>query len=134
MSKTNNEKIIEILIETEKVADKIMVIKQEIISLDKRRQENREAIREIGKSENDKKVWITVGSLLIKMEKLKALELLKKDQNEIEIEINKLRSEQKILVNQHRDLEHSSPFSGSNLKPLSAKEISALKTNLPLLS
>lgn len=68
-------KTINILIETERLADKIIQNKQEIVALDKRRQDTREAIRELGKSE-EKKSWITVGSMLIEMKKDKALELL----------------------------------------------------------
>ncbi len=68
-------KTINLLIETERLADKILQNKQEIVALDKRRQDTREAIRELGKSE-DKKAWITVGSMLIEMKKEKALELL----------------------------------------------------------
>lgn len=70
-------KTINLLIEGERLADKIIQNKQEIVALDKRRQDTREAIRELGKSE-EKKSWITVGSMLIEMKKDKALELLQK--------------------------------------------------------
>lgn len=68
-------KTINILIETERLADKVLQNKQEIVALDKRRQDTREAIRELGKCE-EKKAWITVGSMLIEMKKEKALQLL----------------------------------------------------------
>lgn len=68
-------KTINLLIEVERLADKILQNKQEIVALDKRRQNTREAIRELGKSK-EKKSWITVGSMLIEMKKDKALELL----------------------------------------------------------
>lgn len=57
-----------------------MVNKQELVALDKRRQQNREAIRELEKNANnsEKKVWTTIGSMLVKMDRAKALELLKK--------------------------------------------------------
>lgn len=48
----------------------------------------------------------------------------------VETEINKIRSEEKILVNKHRDLEHMLPYSGTNLKALDRKEFAALKANL----
>lgn len=76
--KSGTSKTLEILIETERVADKILSHKQEIIELDKRRQHNREAIRDLGKMEGENKVWITIGSLLVKMERPKAIEMLKK--------------------------------------------------------
>lgn len=68
-------KTINLLIETERLADKIIQNKQEIVALDKRRQDTREAIRELGKT-RETKTWITVGSMLVKMKKDKALELL----------------------------------------------------------
>lgn len=71
------ENVMTILINTEQVADQILQNKQEIILLDKRRQHTREALRSIS-STNENKMWITIGSLLVKVEKKKALELLKK--------------------------------------------------------
>lgn len=72
-----NRQIIELLRNTERVADQVLQNKSEIIELDKRRQNTREAIRNLGKNE-DRKVWITIGPILVKMEKPKATELLKK--------------------------------------------------------
>lgn len=66
---------IEILIESERIADKILQNKQEILALSMRKEENREAINNL-KITSDKKVWITIGSILVKMKKDKALELL----------------------------------------------------------
>ncbi|XP_073812245.1 pdrg1 prefoldin-like subunit [Musca autumnalis] len=135
MSKTTEQKCMEILKTTEEVADKVLVNKQELVALDKRRQQNREAIRELEKNseKSEKKVWTTIGSMLVKLDKDKALELLKKDQQQIEREIKILQSDQKILVNKHRDLEHFNPYTGTHLKPLDPKEFNALKANLPML-
>lgn len=55
------------------------------------------------------------------------------DQTQIEREIKILQSDQKVLVNKHRDLEHFSPYSGTHIKPLDRKEFNALKANLPML-
>jgi len=59
--------------------------------------------------------------------------MLPADQHQIEQQINLIYSDQKLLVNKHRDLEFKSPFSGTNLKPLGKKEFDALKANLPML-
>lgn len=69
--------VLEILKNSERLADQVLQNKQEIIELDKRRQSTREAIRNLGKND-DKKVWITVGPILVKMGKDKACDLLKK--------------------------------------------------------
>ncbi|KAH8253908.1 hypothetical protein KR032_007534 [Drosophila birchii] len=132
MSKSDLDKSIELITQTEELADKILANKQELKAMDKRRQDTRQAMRLITKSE-DKKVWITIGSMLVKVQREKALELLKKDQEQIELQINLMYSDQKVLVNKHRDLEFKSPFSGTHLKALERKEFDALKANLPLL-
>lgn len=69
------EKPLKILIDTERVADQVLQSKQEIIELDKRRQSTREALRLVEKS-NEKNAWVTVGPILIKMERKKAIEML----------------------------------------------------------
>lgn len=70
-------RVFEIVYKNEKVADRILCIKQELVDWDKKRQGNREALRELRKSE-DKKCWITVGSMLVQMERLKAIDILTK--------------------------------------------------------
>lgn len=77
MNQTNGKKVLELLKESERIADQVLQNKQEIIELDKRRQSTREAIRDLGKN-SDKSTWITIGSILVKMDKTKANELLKK--------------------------------------------------------
>lgn len=72
-----NAKVFEIIYENEKVADQVLVKKHEIVEWDKKRQGNREAIRELRKSE-DENVWITVGSMLVQMERMKAIEVITK--------------------------------------------------------
>lgn len=47
------------------------------------------------------------------------------------MEINKLQSDQKVLVSQHRDLEFLEQYKGHHLAPLSRDEIAAFRSNLP---
>lgn len=72
-----SRKVLDILKESERLADKVLQNKQEIVELDKRRQGTREAIRNLAKT-TDKSAWITIGPILVKMEKEKANILLKK--------------------------------------------------------
>lgn len=53
------------------------------------------------------------------------------DQQVLDIEINKIRSEQKVHVNDLRDLEYQSPLKGFDLKPLDRNELAAMKANMP---
>uniref|UniRef100_A0A1B0FCY7 Uncharacterized protein n=1 Tax=Glossina morsitans morsitans TaxID=37546 RepID=A0A1B0FCY7_GLOMM len=73
---------------TEEMADQIYMNKQELIALNKRRQQNREKW---------KKTFIN-------------------EELQTEGEIQILQSDQKIMVNKHRNLEHFSPFSDTNIK------------------
>lgn len=77
MSNLDQKQLVELLIKTERTADKILQSKQQIVALDRCRQTTREAVRNLDKSTQDK-AWITLGSNLIKLEKSKALDLLKK--------------------------------------------------------
>ena len=70
-----NTKVYEIILENERVADHILQNKQLIVEYDKKRQGNREALRELRKSEENN-VWMTVGSILIEMERTKAIDAL----------------------------------------------------------
>uniref|UniRef100_A0A182T3D2 Uncharacterized protein n=1 Tax=Anopheles maculatus TaxID=74869 RepID=A0A182T3D2_9DIPT len=130
---SDQQKLMEILLETERVADRILAYKQELVELDKRRQDTREALRLIEKHipASQKRVWITIGSMLMKQDREKAAELLRKDQQTTEAEIDRIRQEQKLLVAKQRDLEHDQPLRGFNLKPLSNAEIAGLRSNMP---
>lgn len=75
-----SRKVLDILKNSERLADQVLQNKQEIVEMDKRRQFTREAIREMSKS-TDKNVWITIGPILVKMEKEKAGNLLKKGEH-----------------------------------------------------
>lgn len=57
--------------------------------------------------------------------------MLNLDQQTIDVETNKLRSEQKVLVSKLRELECLAPLTGFDLKPLDRKEVDAFKANLP---
>lgn len=70
-----------LLVETERVADQVLQNKQEIVELDKRRQSNREAKRSLEKT-GDKKAWVTVGPILVKMPKEKGISLIDKGTND----------------------------------------------------
>lgn len=78
-----SRKVLEILKDSERIADQVLQNKQEIIELDKRRQVTREAIRDLGKND-EKSVWITIGPILVKMEKQKACNLLKKGESKLD--------------------------------------------------
>lgn len=118
-------KVLKYLISVEKLAEEIINDKRKIILLDKRRNQNREALRGISKS-SQTKCWVTVGSVLVKHKLNDTKLLLEADQKQLNIDINKLRSNLKIKVNNLRDLEMQPPVPGLMLNPLSAKETEGL--------
>lgn len=68
----------EYLFRVERQAEKILVDKSEIIALDKRRNNNRMAIRALinCKTSHDNKTWMAVGSCMVKVPIKKAKTLL----------------------------------------------------------
>ena len=48
------------------------------------------------------------------------------DQKQCDIEINKIRSNLKVKVNELREMEYNPPVPGLNLKPMSKKEMAAM--------
>lgn len=73
------KKTMEYLFQVEKQAEKILVDKSEIIALDKRRNNNRMAIRAlINNKTPQEKTWIAVGPCLVKVSIEKAKDMLQK--------------------------------------------------------
>ena len=129
----DQEKLLKYLASLEKLADEICSDKREIIMLDKRRNENREALRDLSKSQassrSQNKCWVTVGSILIKHNIDTTKSLLEADQKQINIDINRLRSDLKVKVNNIRDLEMLPPVPGLMLNPLSSTETKGLSSS-----
>lgn len=75
MASMGQEKVLAMLIDTERVADQILVNKHEIVELDKRRQSNREALNELKKT-TDKSTWTSVGCMIVKLKKETAVAML----------------------------------------------------------
>lgn len=122
------ERILEYLRAVEKLAEEILVDKQEIIQLSTMQNKNREALRDLGKS-NQEICWLTVGSVLIKHNLYSTRQLIEKDQEKMNVDLNKLRRELKLKINNLRDLEMQPPLPGLMLTPLSPKERYSLSAN-----
>lgn len=120
----NPQHSLKYLEEVEILGEEIVRDKQEIVALDRRRNQNREALRAL--CQRGGKTWLTLGSLLVKVPGDRAKELLEQDQVQLDTQINKLRSELKVKVNTLRDMEFQSPVPGLMLNPLSCSELSAM--------
>ncbi|KAK3907305.1 G patch domain and ankyrin repeat-containing protein 1-like protein, partial [Frankliniella fusca] len=121
----NPEKSLLHLTQIEEQAQEILSDREDIVALDKQRNQNREAIRALHKQDKTS-AWITVGPLLVKMPIKKVSDTLNKEQVRLDVEVNRLRSDLKVKVNKLRDLEHSSPVPGLMLNPMSRAEMNAI--------
>ena len=72
----NPQKSLEYLEQLEKLGEDITRDRQEVVAIDRRRNQNREALRALRHQQG--KAWITLGSLLVKVEVDKAVELLER--------------------------------------------------------
>lgn len=124
----DQEKVFKYLEAVEKLAEEILADRHEIIVLDKRRNQNREALRELAKLFSNN-CWLTVGSILIKHDKEVTRKLLEDDQKQLNIDINKLRSDLKVKVNSLRDLEMQPAVPGMMLVPMSQNETLAMSNS-----
>lgn len=73
----NPNKSLQYLQELESLGEEILIDRQEIIALDKRRNHTREGLRELKKLKKDK-TWFVLGPLLMKCPTKKVEELMKK--------------------------------------------------------
>ncbi|XP_026812367.1 uncharacterized protein LOC113553302 [Rhopalosiphum maidis] len=124
----NDEKTtMEYLFQVERQAEKILLIKSEMVALDKSRNSNRMAIRALTNSEKpEDKIWMAVGLSLVKVSVEKAKNMLQADQVTLNNRMNILRSNIKVNVNKLNDMEYKEPVKGLFLNPLTRKEMQAM--------
>jgi chaperonin cofactor prefoldin len=79
----NPQQSLKYLEEVEMLGEEIVRDKQEVVALDRRRNQNREALRAL--RQNSGKTWLTLGSLLVKMSGDKAKELLEQGKSQLSL-------------------------------------------------
>lgn len=91
---------IELLAQIENAADEILADKSQIVELDRKRNQNREAIRALSKTHETKndKVWFCLGKTFVKFPTKTAENLLNDNRILLDTEINKIRDELKTKV------------------------------------
>ena len=114
--------------ELEQAGEEVLSTKQEIVDLDRKRNQNREALTAMkNDSDSSDKQWIVMGNCFFKLPRNHVKELLQKDQERLDEGIEKLRSDLKDKVNNLRDKEGQSDLKGFGLKAMSAQEAQAFK-------
>ncbi|CAG7818471.1 unnamed protein product [Allacma fusca] len=97
-----------------------MTDKRTVIDLDRRRNDNRVALRQLGKSKENKS-WLVMGNTFFRLETSEAKSVIEKDQKETDDQINKLRNGMKEKMEKIYDIEGKSMVKGFDLQPLNAE-------------
>ncbi|TDH13456.1 hypothetical protein EPR50_G00034290 [Perca flavescens] len=122
-----SQRVLENLTEVEEAAEDVLTTKQQIVDLDTRRNRNREALNALKNEISDsEKVKVCFGNMFIKFPKSKTKEMIQKDQEQLDQEINELRKGLKAKVNRLNDMQGKPELRGYNLSPLSTDEIKAI--------
>uniref|UniRef100_A0A8C3KNK8 p53 and DNA damage-regulated protein 1 n=1 Tax=Calidris pygmaea TaxID=425635 RepID=A0A8C3KNK8_9CHAR len=92
--------VLRYLAEVEELAEDVLAARQQIVDLDVKRNRNREALRALQKDpEPDGKAMVCFGNMFIELPKGQTKEMLQKDQEHLDEEINNLRKELRVKVN-----------------------------------
>ncbi|KAM7402747.1 hypothetical protein PAMP_017960 [Pampus punctatissimus] len=103
----------------------------EIVDLDTKRNRNREALNALKNELSDsEKVKVCFGNMFIKFPKSKTTEMIQKDQEQLDNEINDLRKGLKAKVNRLNEMQGKPELRGYNLSPLSTDEVKAINSLL----
>ncbi|XP_067097077.1 p53 and DNA damage-regulated protein 1 [Osmerus mordax] len=128
---TESQRALEYLTEIEEAAEDVLANKQQIVDLDKKRNGNREALNALrNPNSSNEKVKVCFGNMFIKFPKAKTTEMILKDQDQLDKEINDLRKVLKAKVNRLNELQGKPELRGYNLSPLSNDEIKAINSLL----
>ncbi|XP_059186179.1 p53 and DNA damage-regulated protein 1 [Centropristis striata] len=124
-----SQRVLEYMTEVEEAAEDVLTTKQQIVDLDTKRNRNREALNALRHEMSDsEKVKVCFGNMFIKFPKLKTKEMIQKDQEQLDKEINDLRKALKAKVNCLHELQGKPELRGYNLSPLSTDEIKAINS------
>ncbi|XP_061584707.1 p53 and DNA damage-regulated protein 1 [Cololabis saira] len=126
-----SQRVLEFLTSIEEAAEDVLSSKQQIVDLDSKRNRNREALSALKHEMSDsEKVKVCFGNMFIKFPKSKTSEMIQRDQEQLDKEINDLRKGLKAKVNRLNEMQGKPELRGYNLSPLSSDEIRAINSLL----
>ncbi|XP_063315579.1 p53 and DNA damage-regulated protein 1 [Pelobates fuscus] len=121
------EKVLAYLQDVEAKAEDVLGDRRQIVDLDMKRNQNREALRALTKDPaTSGKVTVCFGNMFINLPKNKTKEMIERDQNQLDQEINKLRRELKVKVNRLLEAQGKPELKGFDLTPLNTDEMNAI--------
>ncbi|XP_044517483.1 p53 and DNA damage-regulated protein 1 [Gracilinanus agilis] len=125
------DRVLRYLGEVEELAEEVLADKQQIVDLDLKRNQNREALRALQRDPSPSdKVMVCFGNMFIKLPRPRTKDMIQKDQEHLDEEIEKLRKQLKGKVNRLLEAQGKPELKGFNLKPLSQEEMRALNVIL----
>lgn len=125
------ERVLRYLVEVEELAEAVLSDKRQIVDLDTKRNQNREGLRALQKELSvSEDVMVCFGNMFIKMPHPKTKEMIQRDQEHLDKEIERLRNQLKVKVNRLFEAQGKPELKGFNLNPLNQDELKALKVIL----
>ncbi|CAK6972655.1 p53 and DNA damage-regulated protein 1 [Scomber scombrus] len=126
-----SQRVLDYLSEVEEAAEDVLTAKQQIVDLDSKRNRNREALNALKNELSDsEKVKVCFGNMFIKFPKSKTREMIQRDQEQLDKEINDLRKGLKAKVNRLNEMQGKPELRGYSLSPLSTNEVKAINSLL----
>ncbi|KAI8991607.1 p53 and DNA damage-regulated protein 1-like protein [Mycotypha africana] len=107
----------------EHLAEEILINKQAIIDFDRKRNSNREALTQLKRIPEEKKVWTFFGDMFIKLPSEKTRTLIQKDQELLDEKVDKARSVMKENAMELQKMEGKNDIHGFSLKGLTATDL-----------
>ncbi|XP_069507108.1 p53 and DNA damage-regulated protein 1 [Ambystoma mexicanum] len=119
--------VLRFLQEVEERAEEVLADKQQIVDLDIKRNQNREALRALQQDPvQSDKVMVCFGNMFIKFPQSQTTDMIKKDQKQLDEEISKLRKQLKVKVNSLYEAQGKPQLKGFSLNALSKEEMKAI--------
>ncbi|XP_061893490.1 p53 and DNA damage-regulated protein 1 isoform X4 [Entelurus aequoreus] len=128
-----SQRVVKYLSEVEEAAEDVLTTKQQMVDLDMKRNKNREALNALKDETCSEKVKVCFGNMFIKFPKSKAREVIQKDQEVLDKELNKLHTTLKAKVNELNEMQGKPELRGYKLSPLSTDEMKAINSLLKSL-
>ncbi|XP_061893493.1 p53 and DNA damage-regulated protein 1 isoform X7 [Entelurus aequoreus] len=125
-----SQRVVKYLSEVEEAAEDVLTTKQQMVDLDMKRNKNREALNALKDETCSEKVKVCFGNMFIKFPKSKAREVIQKDQEVLDKELNKLHTTLKAKVNELNEMQGKPELRGYKLSPLSTDEMKAINSLL----
>ncbi|KAM8797962.1 p53 and DNA damage-regulated protein 1 [Eudromia elegans] len=116
--------VLRYLAEVEELAEDVLATRQQIVDLDVKRNRNREALRALRKDPEPRgAATVCFGTLFIELPKAQTQEMVQKDQELLDEEINNLRRELRLKVNRLFEAQGKAELKGFNLSPMTPEEM-----------